>query len=361
MNQNRREMLKIGSTAFGGVLMGLQSEVKAQTQSPEANDSVQNVQPLVNPLGLRFATCQFKDGKAGRIGIVLDNGHVIDVETESKRHGMKLAFGASSMLSFVASGDSGMAQMQLLVAKAAKSRVMSVPVNQVKFLSPIPKPQSNIYCVGWNYLEHFEEGKEARADKAVSTYPQNPVFFSKATHTMNGPFGAIPYDASFTREADWEAELAVVIGKRGRNIPEDQAMNYVFGYSAFNDTTVRDVQQKRHGGQWFKGKSLDGYGPMGPWIVTAAGVVLDDIRIICRVNGVEKQNGSYKQMYFKIPRIIAELSRGLTLEPGDIIATGTPPGVGYSRKPPEFLKPGDIMETEITGVGVIRNIIRAET
>ncbi len=361
MNQNRREMLKIGSTAFGGVLMGLQSEVKAQTQSPEANDSVQNVQPLVNPLGLRFATCQFKDGKAGRIGIVLDNGHVIDVETESKRHGMKLAFGANSMLSFVASGDSGMAQMQLLVAKAAKSRVMSVPVNQVKFLSPIPKPQSNIYCVGWNYLEHFEEGKEARADKAVSTYPQSPVFFSKATHTMNDPFGAIPYDASFTGTADWEAELAVVIGKRGRNIPEDQAMNYVFGYSAFNDTTVREVQQKRHGGQWFKGKSLDGYGPMGPWIVTAAGVVLDDIRIICRVNGVEKQNGSYKQMYFKIPRIIAELSRGLTLEPGDIIATGTPPGVGYSRKPPEFLKPGDIMETEITGVGVIRNIIRAET
>jgi 2-keto-4-pentenoate hydratase/2-oxohepta-3-ene-1,7-dioic acid hydratase in catechol pathway len=123
---------------------------------------------------------------------------------------------------------------------------------------------------------------------------------------------------------------------------------------------VREAQQKLHGGQWFKGKSLDGHGPMGPWIVTAAGVKLDDLRVICRVNGVEKQNASYKQMYFKIPRIIAELSRGLTLEPGDIIATGTPSGVGFARKPPEFLKHGDVIETEITGIGVMRNPIRAE-
>jgi 2-keto-4-pentenoate hydratase/2-oxohepta-3-ene-1,7-dioic acid hydratase in catechol pathway len=187
------------------------------------------------------------------------------------------------------------------------------------------------------------------------------VFFTKGTHTMNGPFDPIPQDLSNSNTTDWEAELAVVIGQRGRNISEERAMDYVFGYAAYNDTTVREVQQKRHGGQWFKGKSLDGHGPMGPWIVTAAGVKLDDVRVICRVNGVEKQNGSYKQMYFKIPRIIAELSRGLTLEPGDIIATGTPSGVGFARKPPEFLKAGDVMETEITGVGIIRNTIRAES
>ena len=118
-----------------------------------------------------------------------------------------------------------------------------------------------------------------------------------------------------------------------------------------------DVQQKRHSGQWFKGKSLDGHGPMGPWVVTAGGVDLDDTRIICRVNGVEKQNASYKQMFFKIPVIISELSRSLTLLPGDIIATGTPSGVGFGRTPQEFLKPGDMMETEITGVGIIRNKI----
>ena len=174
---------------------------------------------------------------------------------------------------------------------------------------------------------------------------------------MNGHYDPIPYDGSYSTMIDWEAELAVVIGKKGKNISEENAMDHVFGYSAYNDTTARDVQQKRHSGQWFKGKSLDGHGPMGPWIVTAGGVNLDDTRIICRVNGVEKQNASYKQMYFKIPVVIAELSRSLTLLPGDIIATGTPSGVGFSRKPPEFLKPGDIMETNITGIGILRNKI----
>ncbi len=357
----RRILLKVGSTTLGGAVMGLQvASAQAQNAEKEASEIVVAVQALANPSALRFATCQFDANGPARIGIVLDNGHVIDVEAQAKRHKMKLAFPADSMLAFIASGDSGMAQMQSLAAMAARSRVMTVPINRVKLHSPIPKPQANIYCVGWNYLEHFEEGKEARADKAVTTYPEHPVFFTKGVHTMNGPFGTIPYDPAYTAKADWEAELAVVIGKRGRNISEDQAMNHVFGYSAFNDTTVRDVQQKLHGGQWFKGKSLDGYGPMGPWIAMADGVVLDDLRIICRVNGVEKQNASYKQMFFKVPEIIAELSRSLTLEPGDIIATGTPPGVGYSRKPPEFLKPGDVMETEISGVGTIRNTVKAE-
>ena len=361
MDQSRRDLLKIGATAVGGALMGVQFDASAQGTKSGSAENVSSVAPLAGQVGLRFATCQFKKDAVARLGIVLDDGSVIDVATEARRQGMALAFSPDSMISLIASGDKGMAQAKALTDKLVgkKSRLMTV--NQVTLLSPVPKPERNIYCVGWNYLEHFEEGRDARADKGVAKLPDNPVFFSKATHTMNSPFGAIPYDPTFTGTADWEAELAVVIGKRGRNISEDKAMEHVFGYAAFNDTTVREVQQKRHGGQWFKGKSLDGYGPMGPWIVTAAGVTLDDVRIICRVNGVEKQNGSYKQMYFKIPRIIAELSRGLTLEPGDIIATGTPPGVGYSRKPPEFLKPGDVMETEITGVGIIRNTIETET
>ena len=191
----------------------------------------------------------------------------------------------------------------------------------------------------------------------VKEYPKVPVLFTKGTQTMNGPFDNIPYDGGYSTQIDWEAELAVIIGKKGKNISEESAMDYVFGYSAYNDTTARDVQQKRHSGQWFKGKSLDGHGPMGPWVVTAGGVDLDDTRIICRVNGVEKQNASYKQMFFKIPVIISELSRSLTLLPGDIIATGTPSGVGFGRTPQEFLKPGDMMETQITGVGIIRNKI----
>lgn len=360
MDKSRRDLLKMGATTMGGALMGVQLDAGAQGTKAGSVEHVKSIAPLASQVGLRFATCIFEENAAARIGIVLSDGRVIDVEKEAKRQGMTLAFSPNSMISLIASGDSGVAQAKTLAEKAGAMKSALMTVNQVRLLSPVPKPERNIYCVGWNYLEHFEEGKDVRADKGVSKLPDNPVFFSKATHTMNGPFDAIPYDASFTGTADWEAELAVVIGKRGRNIPEDRAMEYVFGYSAFNDTTVREVQQKRHGGQWFKGKSLDGYGPMGPWIVTAAGVTLDDVRIICRVNGVEKQNASYKQMFFKIPRIIAELSRGLTLEPGDIIATGTPPGVGYSRKPPEFLKPGDVMETEITGVGVIRNFIKTE-
>ena len=361
MDQRRRDLLKIGATTMGGALLGVHSQADAEETKPGLADNVKSVPPLSGKVGLRIATCKFKASSAASLGIVLDDGRVIDVHTEAKRLGMRLAFAPNSMISLLASGDKGLAQAKALADKAGAMKSGSMTVSQVEFLSPVPKPERNIYCVGWNYLEHFEEGKEARADKGVSKLPDHPVFFTKGTHTMNGPFHSIPYDPSFTETADWEAELAVVIGTRGRNIPEEKAMDYVFGYSAFNDTTVREVQQKRHGGQWFKGKSLDGYGPMGPWIVTAAGVNLDDVRIICRVNGVEKQNASYKQMYFKIPRIIAELSRGLTLEPGDIIATGTPPGVGYSRKPPEFLRPGDVVESEITGVGIIRNTIQAET
>jgi len=131
------------------------------------------------------------------------------------------------------------------------------------------------------------------------------------------------------------------------------------GYSVINDTTARDVQNKRHGGQWFKGKSLDGHGPMGPWIVEKSALNYDDLHLVTRINGVVKQDANTSQMYFKVPRIIAELSLGLTLEAGDIIATGTPPGVGFARKPPEFMKPGDVMETEISGIGLIRNEIKA--
>jgi len=360
MDQRRRDLLKIGATTMGGALLGVHSQANAEEAKPGLADNVKSVPPLSGKVGLRIATCKFKANGAASLGIVLDDGRVIDVQTEAKRMGMRLAFAPNSMVSLLASGDAGLAQAKALADKAGAMKSRPMTVSQVEFLSPIPRPERNIYCVGWNYVEHFEEGKEARADKAVTKLPDHPVFFTKGTHTMNGPFHPIPYDPTFTETADWEAELAVVIGKRGRNIPEEKAMDYVFGYSAFNDTTVREVQQKRHGGQWFKGKSLDGYGPMGPWIVTAAGVNLDDVRIICRVNGVEKQNASYKQMYFKIPRIIAELSRGLTLEPGDIIATGTPPGVGFSRKPPEFLRPGDVVESEIVGVGIIRNPVVTE-
>jgi 2-keto-4-pentenoate hydratase/2-oxohepta-3-ene-1,7-dioic acid hydratase in catechol pathway len=348
VDTNRRDALKLSaSAALSGMFIS-----DAMAAQDERQPIV--VEPMTGKAGFRVANYLPKMGASSRLGLVTNDGFVIDIPSEAAHQKIQLVFDPSSMISLAGSGNQGLLQLAAIF-KNRGSNLLNV--NQVVLLSPIPKPQANIYCVGWNYLDHFEEGLKHRADTTVKEYPKVPVFFSKGTQTMNGPFDNIPYDAGVSTMIDWEAELAVVIGKKGKNISEENAMDYVFGYSAFNDTTARDIQQKRHSGQWFKGKSLDGHGPMGPWVVTAGGVNLDETRIICRVNGVEKQNASYKQMYFKIPVIIAELSRGLTLLPGDIIATGTPSGVGAGRTPQEFMKPGDMMETNITGIGILRNKI----
>ena len=223
-------------------------------------------------------------------------------------------------------------------------------------LSPLPALRRNVMCLGHNYAEHAKESAEARG-RAVKL-PDYPIFFTKATHTLNGPYASIPYDASVSDQIDWEAELAVIIGRRGRNIAAAEALNHVFGYTVVNDVSARDLQFNH--GQFFKGKSLDGACPMGPWIVTADEVPDPHaLAIRCRVNGVLKQSASTGDMIFKIPAIIESLSRGLTLEPGDVIATGTPSGVGFARTPPEFLKPGDVVECEVEGIGLIRNTVGA--
>jgi len=300
--------------------------------------------------GLRLLSFERKDQPGLRVGLAIAGDKVIDL-VDAKKGGATLGFDPADMISLISAGAPALAQLRALAAKPGATLALA----DLRLHSPIPKPQRNIYAVGWNYLEHFNESETAQ--KAKQDYPAHPVFFSKASHSMNGPFDPIPFDPAVSTLIDWEGELAVVIGKRGKNIKEAEAMDYVFGYSIMNDTTARDVQSKKHGGQWFKGKSLDGHGPMGPVIVTADGLDPDKLKLQCRVNGVIKQDAMTTQMYFKIPRIIAELSAGLTLEPGDVIATGTPPGVGNARKPPEYLKPGDVMETEIQGIGIIRNTI----
>lgn len=301
---------------------------------------------------LRLVSFAPAAGAPIRIGVVQRSGRVLDLAAEAGRQGVALSFDSAQMVSLIAAGDKGLAEVRKLAAKAKDDGPLA---KDVRLFAPIPVPSRNVYAVGWNYLEHFEEGKAFRDPK--QELPEHPVFFTKGTHTVNGPYDPIPYDPAVSTMIDWEGELAVIIGKRGRNIPENKAMEYVFGFSVINDTTARDVQQKKHGGQWFKGKSLDGHGPLGPWIVTAGEIDYGNLHLVTRVNGVVKQDANTGQMYFKVPRIIAELSAGLTLEPGDIIATGTPPGVGAARKPPEFLKPGDVMETEISGIGLIRNVI----
>jgi 2-keto-4-pentenoate hydratase/2-oxohepta-3-ene-1,7-dioic acid hydratase in catechol pathway len=347
MDESRRDFIAMGATlAAGAVLPG-------QARAADAPGAMAQ-QKLAATSDLRLATFSTPGDPALRTGVVLDDGRVVDLRQEAKRKGVALGFDPASMISLIAGGDAALKQVRALAQGASAE---NPKLAEVILASPIPVPQRNIYAVGWNYLEHFEEGKAMRDPN--QKYPEHPVFFSKGQHCMNGPFSPIPFDPKVSTMIDWEGELAVIIGKRGHNIPEASAMDYVFGFSVINDTTARDVQQTRHGGQWFKGKSLDGHGPMGPWIVTRGAIDPTNLKLQTRVNGVVRQDANTGQMFFKVPTILAELSLGLTLEPGDVIATGTPPGVGHGMKPPMYLKPGDIMETEISGIGVIRNEITA--
>jgi 2-keto-4-pentenoate hydratase/2-oxohepta-3-ene-1,7-dioic acid hydratase in catechol pathway len=294
---------------------------------------------------MKLATFSPLPSGTPRPGLVLDAKRILDIPAA-----LGASAQASTMLDLIRAGAPMLARLRELAQRAGDA----VSLADVKLHAPIPRPAKNVFCVGWNYLEHFEEGaKKLHDDRQL---PEHPVFFSKVPTTVNGPYDAIPYDAAISTAMDWEVELGVVIGAGGKNIAEADAMRHVWGFTVINDVSWRDIQ-RRHGNQWHKGKSLDGTCPMGPWIVTADAFDPTDVRVTCRVNGATKQDSRTKYMYFKVPRIIAELSAGMTLEAGDIISTGTPAGVGYARTPPEFLKPGDLLETEVEGLGTLRNTI----
>ena len=350
MSADRRLFLKLSAAAAASGLL------PAGAEGAEAPKAVEGVPAVPGAPPLRLVSFTPKGGGPIRVGALTATDRVVDLGAAAKKQKAKLAFDPAQMLSLISSGEAGLAQVRALLAKEGDT---GQTLFEVKLSAPIPNPPRNVYAVGWNYQDHFEEGKSTRDSGQAQALPDHPVFFTKGSHTVNGPYDPIPFDPKVSTLIDWEGELAVILGARGKNIPEEKAMDHVYGFCIINDTTARDVQQKRHGGQWFKGKSLDGHGPMGPWIVTAGGFAHTDLHLVTRVNGVVKQDASTSQMYFKVPRIIAELSLGLTLEPGDIIATGTPSGVGHSRKPPEYLKPGDVMETEIGGIGTLRNVITA--
>lgn len=217
------------------------------------------------------------------------------------------------------------------------------------------QPQRNVFCVGRNYLEHAIEG--ARAHGRELKLPDVPTFFTKAPTAIAGPDQTIHLERSISPQYDYEAELAIIIATRCKNVAEEEAMQVVFGYSCFNDVTARDVQRAHV--QWFKGKSLDETAPFGPWIVSADEIADPHaLEIRFRRNGAEKQHSTTGNMIFRIPRLIAELSRGMTLLPGDVIATGTPEGVGFARTPPEFLNDGDLMEVDIASIGVLENRVQ---
>ncbi len=233
----------------------------------------------------------------------------------------------------------------------------ALPLHSVRLLAPIV-PKRNVFCVGWNYAEHFAEGKAFRGPNATQEIPEHPALFSKNPFAIVGHDAAIRHPAPISDELDYEVELAVVIGTEGCDIAEATALDHVFGYTIGNDVSVRDVQRSWHGSQWFKGKNFDTHLPLGPWIVTKDEIPDPQaLRITTRVNGVTKQDSNTKNMVFSVKRIIAEISAGLTLYPGDVIITGTPEGVGMGRTPPEWLKPGDVVEVEIEKIGTLRNRI----
>jgi 2-keto-4-pentenoate hydratase/2-oxohepta-3-ene-1,7-dioic acid hydratase in catechol pathway len=227
------------------------------------------------------------------------------------------------------------------------------PLASVTLRAPL-HPKKNVFCVGRNYLAHAEEG--ARAQGINLELPEVPTFFTKAPTAIADPFAPLALPGYVSAQWDWEAELGVVIGRTCKDVSEGDALSVVFGYTCLNDVTARDLQRSHV--QWFKGKTLDDSCPIGPWIVGADEIGdPQHLEIMLRVNGVEKQHSNTSKMIFSVKRVIASLSAGLTLETGDIIASGTPDGVGYARNPPEFLYNGDTVEVEIEKIGVLKNTI----
>jgi 2-keto-4-pentenoate hydratase/2-oxohepta-3-ene-1,7-dioic acid hydratase in catechol pathway len=227
----------------------------------------------------------------------------------------------------------------------------------VKIVAPIPRPRKNIMCLGLNYTEHIQEGRRARGEPPAPP-PPVPIFFTKAPTSVIGPSDEIVYPRA-TTSLDYEGELAFVIGKKGKYIAQDKAYEYIVGYSVFNDVTARDLQRKHS--QWFRGKSLDTFAPMGPYLVTSDEIADPmNLELELWVNGESRQKANTGDMIFKIPEIVEVLSSGMTLEQGDIVATGTPSGVGNARGPGGLLKVGDLVETWIEGIGKLRNKVIAE-
>jgi 2-keto-4-pentenoate hydratase/2-oxohepta-3-ene-1,7-dioic acid hydratase in catechol pathway len=231
----------------------------------------------------------------------------------------------------------------------------AIPLAQVTLEAPLPRPRRNIFCVGKNYYEHAHEFAKSGFDSSAAS--DAPIIFSKVPECVTGPGTPILIDPRVSEAVDYEAELAVVIGKGGRGISREQALDHVFGYTIVNDVTARDLQGRHK--QWLIGKSQDSFCPMGPWLVSADGIDLADTAVRCWVNGELRQDANTKALIFDVPILIETLSKGLTLLPGDIIATGTPAGVGIGFNPPKYLRAGDVVRIEIAGIGVLENPVAA--
>ncbi len=282
----------------------------------------------------------FRTGGRTRLGVLRPDGsHIVEVSEPG------------DMLALIDAGARGLDKVR---EAAAKGGGHEHRVDEVELLPPLPQPRGNVIAIGRNYEKHAAEtaGIDGRE-------PSAPTVFTKAITSLVEPFGDIAIDPAVSDKIDWEVELAVIVGKAGANISRAAARQHVFGYTALNDVSARDVQSS-WGGQYFKGKSLDRTCPTGPWIVTADEMPDPQaLNLRLRVNGVTKQDANTRDMIYAVDAIIEWVSIGMTLLAGSIIATGTPDGVGFARTPPEFLRPGDVMETEVEGVGTLKNRIVA--
>ena len=313
---------------------------------------------------MRFVT--FARKGQNRLGLMGPEDQVVDLAEVHKRYlkGGSPAY-LGSMQAFIEGGGKALSAAKKAAGYVARQdpegaqRLRRAGAlwkpGQIKILSPIPWPIKNVILLGVNYKEHIEEG--ARARSIELKYPEAPVFFTKPATAVIGHLGKVVHHKA-TEKLDYEIELAVIIGKKGRDIPKEKVYDYIFGYTICLDMTARDLQRKH--GQWFKGKSLDTYCPLGPWIVHKSALPNPQrLRLACRVNGQVMQDDNTDNMIFDIPTTIEALSSGMTLEPGEIVSTGTPSGVGFARVPPFFLKPGDKVEGDIEGIGILEVEIAA--
>jgi 2-keto-4-pentenoate hydratase/2-oxohepta-3-ene-1,7-dioic acid hydratase in catechol pathway len=283
----------------------------------------------------------YQDASGAHLGALRDESTIVALDSV-----------APSMLALIEGGDELLAQARAALERAATT----VPLSEVKLLAPIPRPRMDVVCLGMNYVEHAYESMRAKG--LPPSLPPHPVFFTKAATSVCATGDDIPLDPRVTKELDYEVELAYIIGRGGKNIARGDAMAHVFGYTVLNDISARDLQNRHN--QFYKGKSLDRSCVIGPWIVTA-----DEIPdpaalgLRLRLNGETRQDSSVSDLIFDIPTTIEVLSLGQTLEPGTIVTTGTPSGVGMGFNPPKYMQAGDVMEAEVDRIGVLRNRVVA--
>src|SRR5687767_5795051 len=301
---------------------------------------------------MRIATYSW--GGRRHVGRLSDDGKqvtplAIDQQRRNGREERVHELGALALIELLADGRS-----------MPSDSGASLPLVAVTLEAPLPRPRRNIFCAGVNYRAHAAEwaasGMEGRAQPVPEVDREHPVIFSKVPDCVIGPGEPIRIPGGLSQAIDYEAELAVVIGKGGRSIRASRAMEHVFGYTIFNDVTARDIQRRHK--QWLLGKSVDTFGPMGPWLVTADELDGANTRVRCWVNGELRQDAHTRDLIFGIPALIEAISAGVSLVPGDVIATGTPGGVGIGFTPPKFLKSGDRVRIEIDGIGVLENPVR---